>query len=429
MAQSGEQGLGLRYAAVCGLACMLLAANPVAFAADDDASPTASSVSGDLQVQGAPVTLAVAPQSSAAAQAPAAIADAPPASPSSAVPFVTEPAAEPHTQSASSPGEAPAAEPRHGNGGILALHSDIKFGLLAAPRQAGEQAAANAAFAAQVKRIAASLESAAKIAYPEAMARIGAFDVYIGESDELGTMSSGSGRIAINGGIAKLNPTDDWLAFVIAREMGHVVAGHHDSNSGASIVVSLLMNLVVPGSGLIKSAIAFAGSQIAAGSKHDKQLVEADAAAVKLLDGAGYPAKSVVLNLKLNPLSEETSKGSWAESFRTSTRNLIATVDGPRAAAPALALDPAQAQTFVGVASAPASGQAPAQMAVQSVQSLAAPPAAFYPPAQPVFAPAVATAPSSGRWEPEEVVRTRPSGLPGPLISGGGFAMPVRRIE
>ena len=32
------------------------------------------------------------------------------------------------------------------------------------------------------------------------------------------------------------------------------------------------------------------------------------------------------------------------------------------------------------------------------------------------------------RWQPEELVRSRPSGLPGPLLLGG-YAVPVRRVE
>ena len=211
------------------------------------------------------------------------------------------------------------------------------------------------------------------------------------QADELSARSSATGKVAVNAGFARLNPTDDWLAFVIAREMGHVVAGHHDSNSGASLAVSVLMNLVIPGSGLIKSAISFAGSQMASESGRDKQIVEADQVAVKLLEAAGYTRKSVALNLRLNPLTDEQASTSWAKAFRISAERLAP-------AAPAVAAPAAPAPAV-----APVAYQAPQSAPVPPVQT-------------------------SSRWQPEELVRARPSGLPGPLMLGG-YAVPVRHVE
>jgi hypothetical protein len=224
---------------------------------------------------------------------------------------------------------------------------------------------------------------------------------------------------------------------VIAREMGHIVAGHHDSNAGASIIASVVMNLIVPGSGLIKSVLSFAGSQVAGQSGRDQQIKEADEVAMKLLEAAGYTAKSVALNLRLNQLSEQTDTGSWANAFRVSARNMIVAVQGPQTAQPPiLALEPASlaaprslrvAQSWappaippapgVSSESAPAAGIAPAVAAVPPVRSAPA-----------VAAPPIAAVPRVGRWEPDELPQTRPSGLPGPLMSGA-FPMPVRTDE
>ncbi len=210
----------------------------------------------------------------------------------------------------------------------------MKFGVLAAGREPAE--AADAPFQQQVTRIALALQNAARNLYPEQMKHVGAFDVYVGNSANLSTMSSGTGKIAINAGFAKLNPTDDWMAFVIAREMGHVVAGHHDNNAGASIVVSVLMNFIVPGSGLINTALSFAGSQLASESGRDKQAKEADEVAMKLLEAAGYTKKSVTINLRLNTLGEEVAKNSWSATFRSSAARLT----GIPAAAPAAPAPP-----------------------------------------------------------------------------------------
>jgi len=309
---------------------------------------------------------------------------------------------------ASVPVETPAAAPQGGSTGILGLHSDLTFSVLSAPRKALDAAAeADAeavAFAEQVKRISAGLQVAAQGLYAERVQRIGAFDVYVAGADELGAMSSGTGKIAINAGFAKLKPTDDWLAFVIAREMGHVVSGHHDSNAGASLAVSIIMNIIIPGSGLIKSAISFAGSQMASESGRDKQLREADEAALKLLEAAGYTAKAVALNLRLNPLNEAAGSSRWVTGFKASAQQLVTSVQGPQAAQ---AIQVAQEPL-----TAPVAAAQPALVRQPLAQSAAA---------APVLASPV-------RWQPEELVRARPSGLPGPLVSGG-FAMPVRRIE
>lgn len=206
------------------------------------------------------------------------------------------------------------AAPR-GSGRVLGLHSDLRFLVLAPPRQKDE--AVVAAQRAQVKRVAARLQAGAQRAYPDALKRIDAFDVYIADTEKPVAMSSGTGKIALSAGLLRAQPGDAWLAFVIAREMGHVISGHHDSNAGASIAASLVMNLIVPGSGLLKSALSLGGSEIASASGSERQGAEADQVAFRLLEAAGYTDKVVLRELRLKPLSEEAT-GSWATGFRAS---------------------------------------------------------------------------------------------------------------
>lgn len=331
------------------------------------------------------------------------LASAPVQAPSSS--GAIEPKAVPAIPDVTQIGDAAPAEAAapQGSTGILGLHSDITFSVFSAPRKHGDEALA--AYEAQVKRIAIGLQGAARGLYPDAVKRIGAFDVYVADSAELSAMSSGTGRIAVNAGFSSLNPTDDWLAFVIAREMGHVVAGHHDSNAGASLAVSVLMNLIVPGSGLIKSAISFAGSQMASSSGREKQVKEADEVAMKLLEAAGYTSKSVALNLRLNPIGEQVSTTSWATAFRASSERLTATLPGKAPAA-----QPAMQEMAAPLADLPRDS-VPVMQAEASSQSAPPPPAV-----------------RQVRWQPEELVRARPSGLPGPLLLGGN-AVPVRRVE
>ena len=200
--------------------------------------------------------------------------------------------------------------------GMLTLHSDLRFSLLAASRKSID--ADTAQYQAQVKRVATRLEAAAKKTYPEVLGRVGHFDVFVADTQKLYAMSSGSGRIAVSAGFATIKPTDDWIAFVIAREMGHVIAGHHDSNAGASLATSLAMNLIVPGSGVIKTVLSLGGAELASGSGRERQGGEADAVAMKLLTAAGYSAKAVVRSAQLRPLGEEVSTSAWANDYRAS---------------------------------------------------------------------------------------------------------------
>lgn len=203
---------------------------------------------------------------------------------------------------------------------MLTLHSDLRFSLLSASRKAAD--ADTAQYQAQVSRVAARLQAAVKKAYPDALGRTGTFDVFVADTQKLYAMSSGSGKIALSAGFAPLKPTDEWVAFVVAREMGHVIAGHHDSNAGASIAVSVAMNFIVPGSGVIKSVLSLGGSELASGRNRERQGKEADEVAMKLLATAGYSNKSVLRSLQQRPISEEASGTGWAGDYRESLARL-----------------------------------------------------------------------------------------------------------
>jgi len=279
---------------------------------------------------------------------------------------------------------------------LAAMHSDFKFNLVTSARTAVDTATAG--FEEQMRRVADGLYATAAALYPDTTQRIGRFDVFIVASAQASALSSATGRIAISSGIADLKPTDDWLALVVAREMGHVLAGHHDDNSTASLVTSVLMNLVLPGSGLVKTAISFAGSQIAAVAGRERQIGEADEIAFKLLEATGYTAKSLALNLALGPGDAQLGKSAWADAFGASSRALVARVRG---------VPP------------------PITSVATNEGTVAAPPLVA---STNAHLRAVVVEPVS-RIAPEAiVVRGRPSGMLGPLMLGGQ-PMPFRRIE
>ena len=339
---------------------------------------------------------------------------------------------------------APAVTPAESKASSLpSLHSDLKFSVLAPARKAVPDAD-DVVLKAQTLRIAESLQAAARGLYADKMKTLRGFDVYIADSKDAETLSSATGKIALYGGIAQLKPADDWLAFVIAREMGHVLADHHDQNSAASILTSVIMNLIIPGSSLIKTALSFAGSQAAAASGGEKQTQEADEIALKLLEAAGYSSRTVMLNLAQGPLDERLGTSSWADSLRLSARTLIARLNAaaptpapPFPSAPVfastLATQTANDGTTIAVAGLAGSGvggdHASIPTAIATTTTAAATAIIATTASTSMASPAAGLpAPRHGVADEMPLARMRPSGIAGPFMLGG-YAVPVRRIE
>lgn len=238
---------------------------------------------------------------------------------------------------------------------LAAIHADIGFTVSGSYRQEmdcnaagnclGQTAPEGAtSFSLQVGRVAAALQAGAETLYPDLVQRVPGlapkrFDVYVVAGAEAGSASSANGRIALTAALAKLEPYDEWLAFVIAREMGHVIARHHEENSAASMVTSLILNILLPGSSLLKTAISAGGAGIAANSKREVQAPEADAIALELLAAAGFGLDDVALALRAG--SAPAGDVLWAQAFRTSANRLQAQARDAAAAAVAAANLPA----------------------------------------------------------------------------------------
>jgi hypothetical protein len=183
--------------------------------------------------------------------------------------------------------------------------------------------------ARDVERIAGLLEKGALKQYPDLAwctpkLSGGCFDVYVVEGDEPGSSSSANGRIALHAALGRWQAYDGVLAFVIAREMGHVIARHHEENSSVSIATTVLLNIFMPVSGLFKSLMSMGGARLAANSNRDVQAMEADAIAFKLLEASGFRPKDVARSLLMVPVALDES--SWSRSFRKSSNYFVAAV-------------------------------------------------------------------------------------------------------
>lgn len=126
---------------------------------------------------------------------------------------------------------------------LAAIHSDVALSLTSGSMQdmactgmpacgaaRGSAPMALTSFAAQVRRVAGVLQQGARYVYPDLALRIrgladSGFDVHVAASGKPGSASSANGRIALNAALGAVQPYDDWLAFVIAREIGHGKTG------------------------------------------------------------------------------------------------------------------------------------------------------------------------------------------------------------
>ena len=208
-----------------------------------------------------------------------------------------------------------------------------------------EQCMSNLKFDDRVQALGVRLASAAFHLYPDLTNRVSHFDFNIAAKSDIGTTSSGSGKIVIYRGTQSLELSDESLAFLLAREMGHVIARHHEENSGTRIMFSVLAGLLFPALNLFTSSAAaaqatsitsattltttaastatsFVGSEVVLANIKPSQLTEADAIALDLLDYSGWNHESVAHALETNLVLN--GKDAWSEDLRESVRHVVA---------------------------------------------------------------------------------------------------------
>ena len=169
-------------------------------------------------------------------------------------------------------------------------------------------------FEQRVQEIGERLSQATFAKYPELSKRFEKFEFVVADKYDAGAKSSGAGTIVILRGVERLGFDDASLAFIMAREMAHVVAGHYESNMLTSIAISIVVQLVMPvfnfargaaavastspaASTLAGSAASMAGNQALRANLRPGQLREAEEMGMEILVLSGYDAKEVVASL------------------------------------------------------------------------------------------------------------------------------------
>ena len=187
----------------------------------------------------------------------------------------------------------------------------------------GVQCRVNQGFERQVARLGTRLAQAAYELDPDLKERVPEFKFIVAEKSEAGSASDTSGTIVIYRGVRQAPLDEEALAFLIAREMGHVIARHHDERSATTIMLSIVAQVLLPMTSLTNGVAALTGSlasafgtKVISAEKRAEQAVEADAIAHDLLARQGWNTPDVASSLA--NFTKVLDDSTWAHSVRDS---------------------------------------------------------------------------------------------------------------
>ena len=232
-------------------------------------------------------------------------------------------------------------------GPVASVYSEFNMQLTLVAMRAGPAAGdAPDAFDQRMARVGPELAAAAFRLFPELRTRIDRFEFVIVDKAEAGTVSNASGRVVILRPVSSLAPADAALAFILARELGHVIANHHAEDTAASLAISGLAYVLFPVAGIAKllgslfvpggaaaagatpsiaanasaTAASLVGSRVVVLSYRSRQLEEADAIALTLLGGLGYAAAAVAAAFA--PVDLKSQTNAWTAELQASLGRL-----------------------------------------------------------------------------------------------------------
>lgn len=206
----------------------------------------------------------------------------------------------------------------------------------------GAECELDRAFDKRVLRLGARLAQSAFEIYPDLTKRFSRFEFVIAEKADSGSTSSAAGTVVIFRGVQKLHLDEEALAFVIAREMGHIIGRHHDENAATNILFTVAASVLMPFASIISgssallqtasatssasataaaSAASFVGSRVMIDSYKFDQLHEADDIAMDLLASMGWNRSEVADALEDGV--QVIGDDRWSKDLRVSAREVI----------------------------------------------------------------------------------------------------------
>lgn len=220
-----------------------------------------------------------------------------------------------------------------------------------APSCQAAECAADRAFDQRILALGRRLADTAFRQYADLQMRFPRFEFIVADKLDAGAASSAAGTVVIFRGVRRLELDDAALAFVLAREMSHVIAGHHDENVTTSVLVAVAAQIFLPvlniGSlfsastaaattaasstattSAVASVASFAGSRVLRANDRPLQVREAEAMAMRLLAAAGWGGREVSDQLQaLRPALP--AEADWTAELRESTLRIASLMQGP----------------------------------------------------------------------------------------------------
>jgi hypothetical protein len=232
---------------------------------------------------------------------------------------------------------------------VGSVYSEVELqanlALIADSNCRGKECDAAVVFRSRVERLGKRLGAAAGALAVDSGLAVPRFGIAVPGKGDIGTLSSASGNIVVFDGVRTLELSDPALAFLIAREMGHVIAKHHEENTATGLAVSVAVAILFPVTGLLQgveaaytastlatTATSFAGARIVRNFYEDEQQREADSLAMLILARAGWAPHDVAF--ALYGASPRLAGDGWLAELRGSQRWLDAIVAGPMPEAP-----------------------------------------------------------------------------------------------
>jgi hypothetical protein len=216
--------------------------------------------------------------------------------------------------------------------GISDVYSDIDMRMRLAGKSSAAPCAAaqceeNASFDARVGAIGNYLSKAALQLYPQQEKLIQRMTFGVAEKQEAGTASNNKGQIVVLRGVQDLQLSDDALGFVVAREMSHVLAGHHKTNTSTKLIISALASVLFPAVAIIgasttaaqastattlltsaaSTATSMVGGEVAIAKMKPTQLSQADEMAYALMGKVEWDMRAAQNEL----MKDETATSAW----------------------------------------------------------------------------------------------------------------------
>jgi len=192
---------------------------------------------------------------------------------------------------------------------------------------AGVQCRLDKGFELQISRLGARLAQAAYDADPTLKERVPAFTFIVAEKSEAGSASDAQGNVVIYRGVRTAGLNEESLAFLIAMEMGHVIARHHDEKSATGLLLSLVAQVVMPWTNLPAGLAALAGSlasavgtQVITADKDVEHTLEAETIAHGILAQQGWSKSEIAMSLAR--YSDGLGDNPWAQTVRESLARL-----------------------------------------------------------------------------------------------------------